>query len=122
MLLGTISKNLVVILCSRYQLIQQRTSRHHLFAPSATESLGDLDENGEPRVKKFKLSPVEKLLCTSSRVPDAVVLGMLTQLKEGKFHLEDPTGAVQLDLSNAVSFLIMLKCFCVSEFLYGCSP
>lgn len=86
---------------NRYQLIQQRTSRHHLFAPSVTESLGDVDENGEPRVKKFKLSPVEKLLCTSSYIPDAVVLGMLTQLKEGKFYLEDPTGAIQLDLSKA---------------------
>lgn len=88
----------------RYQLIHQRTVRHHLFAPSLTDTLGDMDENGELRVKKFKLSPVEKLLCTSSRVDEAVVLGMLTQLKEGKFYLEDPTGAIQIDLSKAVSF------------------
>lgn len=86
---------------NRYQLILQRTARHHLFAPSVSDTLGDLDDNGEHRVKKFKLSPVEKLLCTSSRIPEAVVLGMLTQLKEGKFYLEDPTGAVQLDLSKA---------------------
>ncbi|XP_034238799.1 DNA polymerase epsilon subunit 2 [Thrips palmi] len=86
---------------NRFQIIHQRTARHPLFAPSLSETLGDLDENGEPRVKKYKLSPVEKLLCTSSRIANAVVLGMLTQLKEGKFYIEDPTGAVQLDLSNA---------------------
>lgn len=86
---------------NRYQIIQQRTARHPLFAPTLSETLGDLDENGAPRVKRYKLSHVEKLLCTSTSMSDAVVLGMLTQLKEGKFYLEDPTGAVQLDLSNA---------------------
>lgn len=106
----------------RYQIIQQRTARHPLFAPSLSETLGDLDENGEPRIKKYKLTSVEKLLCTSSRIPNAVVLGMLTQLKEGKFHLEDPTGAVQLDLSNAVSFLkIIFSFYLGGGGLLGCN-
>lgn len=30
-----------------------------------------------------------------------MVLGALIQLEQGKYHLEDPTGKVELDLTNA---------------------
>ena len=81
----------------------------------------------------FQLNPVEYLLGSSSKLGEIIVLGMLTQMKEvnklsphfsllfpftqfvhavlsvnvfpqGKWYLEDPTGAVQLDLTRAISF------------------
>ena len=32
---------------------------------------------------------------------DCVILGMLTQMKEGEWWLEDPTGAIKLNISDA---------------------
>jgi DNA polymerase epsilon subunit 2 len=43
---------------------------------------------------------VEFLSGSSSKIGEVVVLGMITQLKEGKFFLEDPTGSVQLDMTE----------------------
>lgn len=79
----------------RYTLLHQRTMRHELFTPPA---LGQVVQTSS----KFKLRNIEFLL-SSSELPDRlIVLGMLTQLKEGKFYLEDPTGCVELNLSNCV--------------------
>jgi DNA polymerase epsilon subunit 2 len=61
----------------------------------------DSDDDGH----KFKLHPIEFLLSSSGKVTEAVVLGLLTQLREGRYYLEDPTGIMQLDLSEAISFL-----------------
>uniref|UniRef100_A0A8D0BMS0 DNA polymerase epsilon subunit n=1 Tax=Salvator merianae TaxID=96440 RepID=A0A8D0BMS0_SALMN len=82
----------------RYIILQQRTHRHELFAPSAIGPLPD------ERRSKFQLKTIETLLGNSAKVKEVIVLGMITQLKEGKYFLEDPTGVVQLDLSNAISF------------------
>lgn len=76
----------------RYTMLWQRTNRHELFSPAIT---------GAANVgKKFQLSKVENLLSMSS-VKDVVVLGMLAQLTENKFYIEDPTGCVPLDLNIA---------------------
>ncbi|CAG9792522.1 unnamed protein product [Diatraea saccharalis] len=79
-------------LIDRYTLIWQRTARNKLFAqeilPSSAEE------------KKFLLRKIEVLLSSSSKIEEVIVLGLLTQLTEGKFYLEDPTGSVQLDLSQ----------------------
>lgn len=80
----------------RYEMLLQKTLRHELFAPPVIEN----GVSAEARVKKFKLLYCENLLSNSS-VGEAVVLGLLTQLKEGKFYIEDPTGCVELDLSAA---------------------
>lgn len=79
----------------RYALIHQRTLRHELFTPPA------LGQEVQPS-SKFHLKNVEFLLSTSGLPEKVIVLGMLTQLKEGRFYLEDPTGCVELDLSNCV--------------------
>ena len=79
----------------RYTLLHQRTMRHELFTPPA---LGQSVQSSS----KFQLRSVEYLLSSSGLPDKIIVLGMLTQIKEGKFHLEDPTGYVELDLSNAV--------------------
>lgn len=80
----------------RYEMLLQKTLRHELFAPAVIEN----GVSAESRAKKFKLLYCENLLSNSS-VEEAVVLGLLTQLKEGKFYVEDPTGCVELDLSAA---------------------
>ncbi|KAJ8778371.1 hypothetical protein J1605_013558 [Eschrichtius robustus] len=82
----------------RYTILHQRTHRHELFTPPVIGS--HPDESGS----KFQLKTVETLLGSTTKIGDVIILGMITQLKEGKFFLEDPTGTVQLDLSKAISF------------------
>ncbi|XP_016981389.1 DNA polymerase epsilon subunit 2 [Drosophila rhopaloa] len=80
----------------RYAMLLQKTLRHDLFAPVVIQD----GVGAEAQAKKFKLQFAENLLATSA-MKEAVVLGLLTQLKEGKFYVEDPTGCVQLDLTGA---------------------
>lgn len=93
---------------ARYTMLWQRTIRHELFAPtvSGTTSLA----------KKFQLRSIEQLL-SASYMAEVVVLGLLTQLTEGKFYIEDPTGIVPLDLSKAQyhSGLFCEGCFVLVE-------
>ncbi|XP_054827711.1 DNA polymerase epsilon subunit 2 isoform X2 [Eublepharis macularius] len=98
----------------RYIILQQRTHRHELFTPSAIGTHPDESRS------KFQLKTIETLLGNSARVGDVIVLGMITQLKEGKFFLEDPTGVVQLDLSKAQfhSGLYTESCFVLTEGWY----
>uniref|UniRef100_H3B8I2 DNA polymerase epsilon subunit n=1 Tax=Latimeria chalumnae TaxID=7897 RepID=H3B8I2_LATCH len=84
----------------RYTILQQRTHRHELFTPPVIGVHSS--ENGN----KFQLKTIETLLGSTAKVGEVIVLGMITQLKEGKYFLEDTTGAVQLDLSKAISFYI----------------
>ncbi|XP_038066807.1 DNA polymerase epsilon subunit 2-like [Patiria miniata] len=98
----------------RYTLLQQRTARHSLFTPPVP---GTATDNN---ARKFQLKPVEFLLGSTAKLGEIIVLGMLTQLKEGKFFLEDPTGAVQLDLSKAQfhTGLFTENCFVLAEGWY----
>lgn len=81
-------------------MLLQRTQRHDLFSPASSVGVNAsaADLAGK---KKFKLKNVEYLLSTASKLSDIIVLGMLTQIKHGKYSLEDPTGAVILDMSEA---------------------
>uniref|UniRef100_A0A3Q2PCT3 DNA polymerase II subunit 2 n=1 Tax=Fundulus heteroclitus TaxID=8078 RepID=A0A3Q2PCT3_FUNHE len=82
----------------RYTILQQRTHRHELFTPPAIGAAVDEGQN------KFQLKTIEALLGSTAKLGEVIVLGMITQLKEGKFYLEDPSGTVQLDMSKAISF------------------
>ncbi|KAK2492656.1 hypothetical protein MC885_021504 [Smutsia gigantea] len=82
----------------RYTILHQRTHRHELFTPPVIGS--HPDESGS----KFQLKTIETLLGSTTKIGDVIILGMITQLKEGKFFLEDPTGTLQLDLNKAISF------------------
>ncbi|XP_059514813.1 DNA polymerase epsilon subunit 2 isoform X4 [Myotis daubentonii] len=95
----------------RYTILHQRTHRHELFTPPVIGS--HPDESGS----KFQLKTIETLLGNTTKIGDVIVLGMITQLKEGKFFLEDPTGTVQLDLSKAQfhSGLYTESCFVLAE-------
>ncbi|XP_034289221.1 DNA polymerase epsilon subunit 2 [Pantherophis guttatus] len=98
----------------RYIILQQRTHRHELFTPSAIGRQTDESKS------KFQLKTVETLLGSSAKMGEVIVLGMITQLKEGKFFLEDPTGVVLLDLSKAQfhSGLYTESCFVLTEGWY----
>ncbi|XP_030637752.1 DNA polymerase epsilon subunit 2 [Chanos chanos] len=98
----------------RYTILQQRTHRHELFTPPVVGS-----DPGEGR-NKFQLKTVEALLGSTAKVGEVIVLGMITQLKEGKFFLEDPSGTVQLNLSKAQfhSGLYTESCFVLAEGWY----
>ncbi|CAL1538535.1 unnamed protein product [Lymnaea stagnalis] len=78
----------------RYTVLHQRTLRNKLFTPPAIGST-DAESN------TFQLKPVEYLVGSTSKLGNVLVLGMLVQLKEGKWYLEDPTGHVQLDFTQA---------------------
>ncbi|XP_049881287.1 DNA polymerase epsilon subunit 2 [Pectinophora gossypiella] len=79
-------------LIDRYTVIWQRTFRNKLFAQ---EIIPSMEEE-----KRFQLRKIEVLLSSSSRINEVIVLGLLTQLTEGKFYLEDPTGSILLDMSQ----------------------
>uniref|UniRef100_A0A3B3QQ45 DNA polymerase epsilon subunit n=1 Tax=Paramormyrops kingsleyae TaxID=1676925 RepID=A0A3B3QQ45_9TELE len=79
----------------RYTILQQRIHRHELFTPPV---IGSAPEEGQ---NKFQLRTVEALLGSTAKLREVIVLGMVTQLKEGKFFLEDPSGTVQLNLSKS---------------------
>ncbi|XP_068624144.1 DNA polymerase epsilon subunit 2 [Battus philenor] len=85
-------KSKAQMLIDRYTMIWQRTVRNKLFAKEALPSIES--EN------RFQLRKIEVLLSSSSRINEVIVLGLLTQLTEGKFYLEDPTGSVLLDMSQ----------------------
>ncbi|KAK8728711.1 hypothetical protein OTU49_009106, partial [Cherax quadricarinatus] len=97
----------------RYSIVYQRTCNHDLFRQPV---VGNTDEDS----KKFGLVKVEYLLGSSSRLEGVVALGLLTQLIEGQHHLEDDTGAVHLDLTNAKFHpgLFTHNCFILVEGWY----
>lgn len=96
----------------RYKMLWLRTTRHELFSPSI--------QGTSCSVKKFQLKRIENLLACSE-LNNIVVLGYLTQLTEGNYNLEDPTGVIPLDLSNAQyhSGLYCEGCFVLAEGNYG---
>lgn len=94
----------------RYDILKQRTMRHELFTPATIATAAQ-------RASKFELNTVEFLLGSSAVVKNVIVLGMLIQMKEGLFWLEDPTGVVKLDLEKALfhTGLYTENCFVLAE-------
>ncbi|XP_008205450.1 DNA polymerase epsilon subunit 2 [Nasonia vitripennis] len=83
----------------RLDLLWYRTLKHATFAPS---KFGKTEEN------KLQLVPIEYLL-SESKTKDVCVMGLLAQLKEGQYYLEDYGGSVKINLKDAFysSSLIM---------------
>ncbi|KAK8383576.1 hypothetical protein O3P69_015801 [Scylla paramamosain] len=77
---------------NRYSMIYSRTSNHELFRQQAMT-------RKDPSVT-YSLTKVVSLVGTSQQIK-VLVLGLLTKLVEGKYHLEDDTGNVEVDLTNA---------------------
>ncbi|KAF5400224.1 hypothetical protein PHET_06208 [Paragonimus heterotremus] len=83
----------------RYEVVHQRVLRHQLF--SQTSANGNTNTDGS-QLASYRIRPIEYLLASGSKIDSVIVLGMLCQLREGDWHLEDPTGIVRLNLSQAV--------------------
>ncbi|XP_073247665.1 DNA polymerase epsilon subunit 2-like [Porites lutea] len=98
----------------RYNILYQRTMRHELFSPVAEGA------NQNQVAEKFALKPVEFLLGSTAKLGQLIVLGMMTQIKEGKYFLEDPTGVVELNLRQATfhTGLYTENCFVLAEGAY----
>lgn len=79
-------------LINRYNLLFHRTQRHEMFTKPSAEQ--------KENAPYFELKKCEELM-SSTKIREVVVLGLLTQLKDGKIHLEDPSGFVELDLRDA---------------------
>ncbi|XP_043258078.1 DNA polymerase epsilon subunit 2 [Colletes gigas] len=75
----------------RFQLLWYRTLKHELFiAPKL----------GEKKEHWIELVPIEYLL-SESRKGYVYIMGLLNQLTEGQYYLEDPGGAIKIDLQQA---------------------
>eukprot|EP01018_Ginkgo_biloba_P028571 Gb_41127 [translate_table: standard] len=75
----------------RLQLLQQRLSRDRHFARPAFDS-------EETRCGSCEMTPIQSLIgCTGKRW----IMGVISQLEDGHFFLEDLTGAIPIDLSHA---------------------
>ena len=98
----------------RLAILNQRTLRHELFSPVAEGA------QHSQTSEKFSLRPVEYLLGSTGSLQQIIVLGMLTQIKEGQYYLEDGTGSVPLDLSKAAyhNGLYTENCFVLAEGSY----
>ncbi|XP_051761811.1 DNA polymerase epsilon subunit 2-like isoform X2 [Ctenopharyngodon idella] len=104
-----LSRDKAELFRERYTVLQQRTHRHELFTPPVIGSTPDEGRN------KFQLKTVEALLGSTAKVGEVIVLGMISQLKEGKFYLEDLSGTVQLNLYQFHSGLYTESCFVLAE-------
>ncbi|CAL8105535.1 unnamed protein product [Calicophoron daubneyi] len=84
---------------NRYEVVYQRVLRHQLFSQAATH--GGIGGDGA-QTAVYRIRPIEYILASGSKIDSVIVLGMLSQLREGDWHLEDPTGIVRLDLQETV--------------------
>ncbi len=97
----------------RYMLLRQRTLRNEFFTPTP---LGQTAQS-----EKYSLQSVEYLLSSSGITSKVIILGMVSQIKEGKYHLEDPTGNVELDISECEFHvgLFTENCLVLAEGVYN---
>jgi DNA polymerase epsilon subunit 2 len=65
-----------------------RTLRHRLFSAGHRKA----------QTAQFSLQKIEYLKGCTTKMKDIVVLGMLNQMKEGEWWIEDPYGAIIIDM------------------------
>lgn len=84
----------------RFELLRQRTLRHRMFAKAAEGTSGGLG---------LQLSPLSSLLGKNKpggnkKIKNVVVMGMISQLEEGKYFLEDLDASVRILLTGEVEY------------------
>jgi DNA polymerase epsilon subunit 2 len=79
------------MMAQRYALLHQRILRHELFRPKSLLSASNA-------MQQHRLTPIESLLGRRDQSSTGTVLclGLLLQIEEGRYYLEDPTGQVPL--------------------------
>jgi DNA polymerase epsilon subunit 2 len=92
----------------RYALTHQRLLRHELFRQS---DLGHMGTDNAPL--QYKLTPIETLLGRQKRQTQKtlLLLGLLQQVEEGQYYLEDLTGQVPISFE----FATVVEGFFVTE-------
>ncbi|KAI9483679.1 MAG: DNA polymerase alpha/epsilon subunit B-domain-containing protein [Benjaminiella poitrasii] len=95
----------------RYKLVKQRILRNEDFCPPS------MSMSSNPEF--VKITPIKALIGQDGK--NFVLLGMLTQLEEGKIHLEDEDAHIELvlDNSNYTYGLFTDGCFVIVEGKYG---
>lgn len=85
------------MMAQRYDLVHQRMVRHEIFR-------GRNGANPDKAHQQYTLMPIESLLGKQNceHLP-VLVLGILVQIEEGKYYLEDPSGRVMVSFSNAIA-------------------
>lgn len=82
----------------RFEIIWYKTLRHKQYLSSNFE---------KQSTDKINLIPIEYLL-SELKTENVCIMGLLTQLTEDQYYLEDTSGSVKIDLSNTISFMIHL--------------
>ncbi|CAH2060898.1 unnamed protein product [Thlaspi arvense] len=82
----------------RFMLLSQRVSRADHFSRPAFDAEMSQFENNE-------ISPIQSLIVQIGR---KWVMGVISQLEDGHFYLEDLSASVEIDLSKAISFFVKL--------------
>lgn len=80
----------------RFEMAWYKTLRHKQFMSSKFE---------KQQTNKTNLIPIEYLL-SELKMGYVCVMGLITQLMEDQYYLEDIGGTVKIDLSNTISFMI----------------
>ncbi|CAM0136734.1 unnamed protein product [Umbelopsis sp. WA50703] len=91
----------------RFNLIRQRVLRNENFLPP---SLQIIDNDSY-----LKITPIKSLIGHDNE--QFLLLGMLTQIEEGKLFLEDNDAYVELDISRCVSHLNIISLFDLLTYL-----
>ena len=90
----------VDMLVQRFALIQQKVLRQECFRPKLIKKSSNVRTNSSENDDNATTvsTPIESLL---GRKGSHNLLGMIVQVEEGRFYLEDLSGQVPLDLSKA---------------------
>jgi len=94
----------------RYEMLWHRTLRQKQFLSSRFEKQDTVQTN---------LIPIECLL-SEQRSGKVRVMGLLTQLREDEYHLEDTSGTVRIDLSDTdfQDTFVMEGCIAIASGVY----
>jgi len=97
----------------RFEMTWHRTLRHKQFLSSRFEKGRDTANTANTMI------PIECLL-SEQRSGRVRVMGLLTQLKEDEYHLEDTSGTVRIDLSDAdfQDTLVVEGCIAIASGVY----
>jgi len=79
----------------RFEMAWYKTLRHKQFLSSKFE---------KQQTHKTNLIPIEYLL-SELRTGNVCIMGLITQLMEDQYYLEDTSGTIKIDLSNTISFI-----------------
>ncbi|CDW52250.1 DNA polymerase epsilon subunit 2 [Trichuris trichiura] len=102
----------------RFLLVYQRLLHHELFSEEGT--------SGNILNKKYMIRSVGSLCAEDGILKDAVVVGVISQMKQDKFYLEDLSGHIEVDLSEATfqpgiyveDSVVMVEGFCHDMILH----